>query len=205
MCICFVQQPRLPFSYHCVCVLFCICLFLIVSFLGACGGGGSPATIYDGGFTPRDAAPLAPLSPDNGPVTLAAQMEVGVSHLTFAPSHSLLADAGLVQSSSWGVTGVMPVKDGNVGVGVAQPVTVEAAPFHYRLPVGRSLGGTVHYANRTVDFKAARRELDASLFYRTQVGPLAGEVTLSTEWRANRANMAARDEMLAAVTWRVRL
>ena len=172
MCICFVQQPRLPFSYHCVCVLFCICLFLIVSFLGACGGGGSPATIYDGGF---------------------------------APSHSLLADAGLVQSSSWGVTGVMPVKDGYVGVGVAQPVTVEAAPFHYRLPVGRSLGGTVHYANRTVDFKAARRELDASLFYRTQVGPLAGEVTLSTEWRANRAHMAARDEMLAAVTWRVRL
>ena len=49
-----------------------------------------------------------------GPVTLAAQMGVGVSHLTFAPSHSLLANAGLVQSSSWGVTGVMPVKDGYV-------------------------------------------------------------------------------------------
>ena len=139
-----------------------------------------------------------------GPVSMAAQIGMGLSHLTFAPSHSLLSHAEMVQSSSWGVTGIVPVTSGYIGVGVAQPVTVEAAPFHYRLPVGRSLDGRVHYATRAVDFKAGARELDTSLFYRSQVA-WGGELTLAAEWRHNLAYETASDEMLTIGRWRLRL
>ena len=96
-----------------------------------------------------------------------AQAGLGYSTVNFDTSNSMLTTKTTNVISSTATVGYefKPADGHKMGFNLSQPVTIEDAKLDYNVPTSRSLDGTVNYANSTVNFKSAKREIDLGAYY----------------------------------------
>lgn len=119
----------------------------------------------------------------DGATGLFAQLGGAVTRLETGEAPSLLAQPGIVTSSTASLGLTHPAAGGLFGVSLSRPVQIDSAQMHYRLPVARQLDGTVLQEERHVDLRPARRETDLGLFFRR--AGLGGKLRAESyvEWR----------------------
>jgi len=121
--------------------------------------------------------------PGESDISLFAQLGGGVTKLETGESPSLLAQAGIVTSSTASIGITRAAAGGLFGVSLSRPVQIDTAPMRYRLPVARRPDGSVLHEDRHADLRPDRRETDFGLFFR-RTG-LGGKLHAESfvEWR----------------------